>query len=365
MKVLIVAPKGFPDIRVEHEATTLAQEGHEVTVLANARFSKPSKAPFPIKYFWLASPIQVLALIPLFLKEFREADVIHVCDTLLALLAVPLAKLLGKKAILDFFEIRSLVFAYDWRFHPFLKAFGILATFLGELVGSHLADFCVVVTEYALRALPKRYRANRSKFVVVGNAVDPSKVPRVKPSDEFVLCYFGNLNSGLLLLGSLISSLRHVRDIPVKLRIVGDGMLREPARKLAEKLGVLDKVEFTGFVPDEKLPDVLPASLYIDPYWACEPRKHVISWKFSIYMALGRPSIAPKVGDFALKFADVVVFWDPQTPEKLAEILRWAYQNPKSLESLGKKAREKFLSEYNWNKESLKLKALYKALSRL
>jgi glycosyltransferase involved in cell wall biosynthesis len=45
----------------------------------------------------------------------------------------------------------------------------------------------------------------------------------------------------------------HCKEQPVKLKVGGDGNLKSYYQALAEELGVLENIEFTGFLPEESL----------------------------------------------------------------------------------------------------------------
>lgn len=71
---------------------------------------------------------------------------------------------------------------------------------------------------------------------------------------ELNLIYVGRLAREKHL-EELINMIAKVRDIPVKLVIVGDGPAREELEKMTEELGAEDRILFTGMVSPDKVSD--------------------------------------------------------------------------------------------------------------
>lgn len=81
--------------------------------------------------------------------------------------------------------------------------------------------------------------------------VEQPRPPEAK--DELVVMWAGLLFPRKAL-GLAIEALARVRHLPIRLRVVGEGWMREPWRRLAESLGVGDRVEFVGQVPWMEMP---------------------------------------------------------------------------------------------------------------
>ncbi|MGF1607976.1 MAG: glycosyltransferase family 4 protein [Kiloniellales bacterium] len=81
-------------------------------------------------------------------------------------------------------------------------------------------------------------------------------VPEPRPIEdkkELVIMWAGLLFPRKAL-GLAIEALARVRHLPVRLRVVGEGWMRQPWRELAESLGVGDRIEFIGQVPWLEMP---------------------------------------------------------------------------------------------------------------
>ena len=81
-------------------------------------------------------------------------------------------------------------------------------------------------------------------------------------------------------------------DLPnVRLLVVGDGPQELALKRLADKLGVLDRVEFFGFQPDVR-PYLLASHLFIQPSYANEG----VSQSLLQAAAMGLPIVASDIG---------------------------------------------------------------------
>lgn len=76
----------------------------------------------------------------------------------------------------------------------------------------------------------------------------------VEAKKELVLMWAGWLNPRKAL-GLAIEALARVQNLPVRLRVIGEGPMRHPWRKQAEALGIGGRVEFVGKVPWAEMRD--------------------------------------------------------------------------------------------------------------
>ncbi len=82
----------------------------------------------------------------------------------------------------------------------------------------------------------------------------PSRDFRRRPAPEPLFVYTGRLarEKGLPALLSALARMRG-RGVAARLRVVGDGLLRSALERLTGELGLIDAVEFTGWVPLERI----------------------------------------------------------------------------------------------------------------
>jgi glycosyltransferase involved in cell wall biosynthesis len=113
----------------------------------------------------------------------------------------------------------------------------------------------IAVSEFEARVFPRRLRIPASRFVTIPNgaAIDWAPDPASFPEDESLILSVGRLEryKGH---HRVISALPHlIGELPgVHLRIVGSGPYEPELRRLAEALGVEERVEIGGIDPRDR-----------------------------------------------------------------------------------------------------------------
>lgn len=122
-----------------------------------------------------------------------------------------------------------------------------------EWVTAKLSDRMICVSECVRRCMTETFHIDASKTATVYNFCD-LKAPEAAGTDSrpLTISTMGRLTEQK---GQwhLIRALRKIADHAgeaIRLKIIGEGELREPLTRLAEKLGLGDQVEFTGFLED-------------------------------------------------------------------------------------------------------------------
>jgi glycosyltransferase involved in cell wall biosynthesis len=132
----------------------------------------------------------------------------------------------------------------------------------------------IVLTESQRDFLAERYGVDRTKVYVVPNGVAeefflPPRPPRAEPaagseSDPLRLLFVGRLDIQKNV-ARLLDAMAQV-DEPVRLRLVGDGDLRQDLLAQAARLGLGDRVEFVGRKHgDDLLKEYADAELFVLP----------------------------------------------------------------------------------------------------
>lgn len=151
-----------------------------------------------------------------------------------------------------------------------------------------------------------------------------------------------------------------IRRSPVHFLIVGFGPALEVFRSHVTAAGVADRFTFTGYVPDDWLPDCLAAmDICIDtlePGFHSEARSET---KLKQYMAMGRACVATDIGENRTDMDQGAcgVLVPPGNEGLLAGILRVA-ADPPMRERLGALARRRAESLYHWPKLAARLAQL-------
>ena len=143
--------------------------------------------------------------------------------------------------------------------------------------------------------------------------------------------------------------------------IVGIGEDRERLEGIITNSGLSGKVTFTGRIDDAELPDY---------YRLCDiyvmPNREVLGSTDSIEgfgisfieaNACEKPVIAGRSGGTSAAVEDGVSGYlvDPENPEELAEKIRHLLDNPDISADMGRRSRERVLSEFSWEDSARKL----------
>ncbi|WP_136602533.1 glycosyltransferase family 4 protein [Salinigranum halophilum] len=175
-------------------------------------------------------------------------------------------------------------------------------------------------------ALREVYHANgfeRARIEHVPNMVDPSfEVPAVDDGhDWFRLLYVGALeqHKGV---EYLVRSMTHLPD-DVQLRVVGDGRQATELRQLATELGVDTRIEFTGNVPYETIPELYAtADAFVHPGIWPEPFGRTILEA----LEAGLPVVCTDIGGPPETVPDEELRCAPGDPASLAAAVRRAME---------------------------------------
>jgi len=224
---------------------------------------------------------------------------------------------------------------------------------LHRLIGTwkHRVQIYIALTKYAKK---KFVRAGLpgERILIKPNFVypDPGKSDGM---GNFAL-YIGRLSKEKGL-ETLIESWRYLKHIPLK--IAGSGPLEDRLMAIQER-DKLDRIEFLKEVPNHKIfPLIKNARFLILPSRCDEMFPTVILEAF----ACGIPVIASRLGSIAeiLKEEKTGLFFEPGDPVNLAEKVKWAWKNHRSMREMGQIAREEYLIKYTAERNYRTLKEIY------
>lgn len=155
---------------------------------------------------------------------------------------------------------------------------------------------CIAVSHFLREKLISRYRINPDKISVIHNNVSPlffnlSKVSN--KNSDFVFVVVGGLRyakNHKLLFDSLNIAVKTISEI--KIKVVGDGPLRQELEDYAKEIGIIDRIEFLGSCSRNKVKQT------IDTAHALISTSRVETFGINIIEALasGRPVIATDSG---------------------------------------------------------------------
>lgn len=201
-----------------------------------------------------------------------------------------------------------------------------------------------------VKTLVKR-GSDENKTVAVYNWADdsaPSKSSE-KSSDRTEILFAGNIGD-MQDLETVVRAAKLVQDIPIRIRIVGDGVAREDVMTLAKELGTTN-VDFRGAVPRDEMPKIYSsADFSLVTLRDLEVFRGTIPSKFQASIAHGVPVITTVQGDLrGLVEAHNVGFTaESEDAESLAQAMRSAHSIvPKEYSELQKRTRNVYLDHFS------------------
>jgi len=150
----------------------------------------------------------------------------------------------------------------------------------------------------------------------------------------------------------------------LRFRVVGEGPDLESVARLAGDLGVADRVEFRGLVPNEEIPALLSdATAGISPQRGGVFGSLVFSMKVAEYVALGVPVICSGIDTMRHYFSDDdLLFFEPENAEDLARAIRAHLTDPAAAGKRVAKSQAK-LDELGWPTQKMALVGTVEALT--
>lgn len=389
-RVLIIVenlPSPF-DRRVWQEATTLAENGYQVSIIcpvgkgyekkfevidgiAIYRHSLPLEADGAVGYaleygaalFWEF----YLSFKVMFTRGF---DAIHACNPpdLIFLVGGFFKLFFGKKFLFDHHDINPELYE---------AKFGRRDIFWRLMVWCERMTFKTasvsVATNESYKAIaierggmdPERVHVVRS-----GPKLDRLKildpVPALKCSRKYLVGYVGVMGKqeGI---DYLLRAVRHiVHDLnrkDVHFGLVGGGTELEQLEAYSRELGVADFVTFTGRVDDQALLEMLnTADICVNPDVANAMNDKSTMNKIMEYMALAKPIVQFDLTEGRYSAGESSLYAEKNNPVDLAEKILELLADPQRRARMGEAGRARVLNELEWEYEAPKLLRAYDQL---
>jgi glycosyltransferase involved in cell wall biosynthesis len=142
---------------------------------------------------------------------------------------------------------------------------------------------------------------------------------------------------------------------------LGDGEMLPGLRELASELGLVDHVEFPGYVSDERLRIAICSA---DVCLAPDPRNrytdHSTLVKIAEYMALSAPVVSFDLVESRVTAGDAALFAANNDPAEFAALIDTLLDDPERRRTLGAKGRARFERELAWEHSERSLLAAYR-----
>ena len=375
------------DRRVWQEATTLTQDGYQVSIISPIRqgYEKKYEVVDGIHIFRHPLPVEAsgalgyaleysLALFWEFVLAWRVLltrgfDVIHACnppDTIF--LIGCFFKLFGKKFIFDHHDINpELYVAKFGRRDSFYKLMLVLERWTFKT-----ADISIATNESYRRIAIERGGMDPARVFVVRSGPDLKRLRILPPSEslkngrKYLVGYVGVMGKqeGI---DYLLRAARHIvyefRRTDIQFGLVGGGTELEEMQTYSKKLGIADYVTFTGRVPDQQMLEMLnTADVCVNPDVANEMNDKSTMNKVMEYMALGKPVVQFDLteGRFSAQGASLYAKGNDQVD--LARKLVRLLDDPELRAQMGEYGRRRVENKLQWKYEAGRLLKAYEAL---
>jgi glycosyltransferase involved in cell wall biosynthesis len=388
-RVLIIVenlPVPF-DRRVWSEATTLSQNGYEVSVIcpkgpgATAAFEDidgvhihrhwlPAEGSgilgyileYSVALFWeFALSFKILLT--------RGFDVIHACNPpdLIFLVGALYKIFFGKRFVFDHHDINPELYEAKFGRRDLLWR----AMILFERLTFAVADISIATNESYRTIAIERGRMAPSRVFVVRSGPNLLRV-HSRPPDQtwkcgrkFLVAYVGVIGNqeGLDL---LLEAVKHIRDqrlrTDVQFAIIGDGPELNKIKGLSAALGLNDMVTFTGRVDDGILFTILStADVCVNPDRPNSMNDKSTMNKIMEYMALGKPIVQFDLTEGRFSARDASLYARNTDTADFGDKVLQLLDRPETCALMAKHGRDRVRDELAWANEAPKLLEAYRA----
>jgi glycosyltransferase involved in cell wall biosynthesis len=372
------------DVRVRSEAESLVRAGHEVTVIAPRVGAQPrdevvngvrvvrfrlidgstrGAAGFVLEYTMAAVALHREAVRAL----VHGATVLHIHNPPDVFFpAGALYRLAGRTVIFDHHDLFPETIAVKLG-SPAAARLAELAERLTLRVANH-----VIVTNESYAEVARRDGGKRLADITVVRNGPPAAWtrvparPREGPLDEVALVYLGAISAqdGVEGLAPILARLTTGSgSVGASLTIVGDGDARPALTRALAEHGVLDRVQFAGRVPPDRVPEFLQAAdVCVDPAPATDVNARSTMTKIAEYLALGKPVVAYDLLETRRTAADSALLVAPGDVGAFADAIARIAQDPVLRHDLEGRARSRAES-LTWEHSERALLAVYERLS--
>jgi glycosyltransferase involved in cell wall biosynthesis len=345
-QVSVICPKGRGYVRGHEVIDGIHVYRHFLPLEAS------SAAGYAVEYS-LALLFQLL--LSLRIAFSRGFDVIHACnppDTIFIL--ARFYKLFGKRFIFDHHDINPEL--YEAKFGRRDVWYRLLLSL--ERWTFATADVSIATNESYRRIAITRGGMPESKVFVVRSGADLSRLrpvaprPALKRGKPYLVGYVGVIGKqeGLDLLLEAVDYLRReLKRDDVHFTIVGSGTELESLRASARRLGLTDRVEFTGRLPDADLWEILStADVCVNPDRANEMNDKSTMNKILEYMALGKPIVQFDLTEGRFSAGDSSLYARPNDSADFAVKLCELLDDPDRRAYMGAVGRQRVESGLSW-----------------
>ena len=207
----------------------------------------------------------------------------------------------------------------------------------------------------------------KKDLAIVPNGVDLKKFTREFPAEELTALKdkLGIsatekviiTTSRLVHKNGIDTLITAVKNLPVKVLILGSGLQESKLKALTQELEIKDKILFLGHINHDEMIKYLKISdIFIRP-----SRSEGLGVSFLEAMATGLPIIAPNVGgipDF-LKDQQTGLFCEVDNPADLVQKIKILLEDENKRQVIAVKGQELVLNHYSWDKIAVSMKEVF------
>jgi len=391
MKIGMILDQQFPpDSRVENEASTLIDVGHQVflfclsydgisseEVVNKIEVRRYASSTLEYKLSALAYTVpfytnRLSKKITDFINQ-NKVEVLHVHDIRVAGAVFKANKKFGLPVVLDLHENRPAIM----KFYPHLQKFPGKYLISLKKWQRKEEEFIkrstkvVVVTEQAAEEIVNRVNVDRDKMVVVPNSVRKSFYEQHTEdqtilhqyASKFVVLYLGDTNVRRGLLTAIEASKKLSKQIEnYKLVIVGNSTTDPVLKRRVKDLGIEDVVDFEGWKDVSLFPSYIKSSdICISPLHRNLHHDTTYANKIFQYMSFGKALL---VSD-ATAQKDIVeragAGWvhEAKNVDDFIDKALEIYSNSKQAQAFGNHGKEFIETQFSWEITSRDLVRLY------
>jgi glycosyltransferase involved in cell wall biosynthesis len=391
-KILILVenlPSPF-DRRVWQEATTLAANGYEVSIICptGKGYEKHYEVIDGIHIYRYELPVEaegakgyVVEYSAALFHSFRLAwkvrrehgfEIIHACNPpdLLFLIGGFFKLFFRTKFIFDHHDISPELYEAKFGKRDFLWKVMVWL----ERMTFRSADVSIATNESYKRIAIERGGMDPNKVFVVrsGPKLDRLRIfpPRneLKLGRKFLVGYVGVMGQqeGIdYLLQSAAHIIRNMGRTDVHFGLVGGGTSLDQMKRLAVELSIGDYITFTGRVPDQEMLEMLnSADVCVNPDVANEMNDKSTMNKIMEYMALGKPIVQFDLTEGRFSSREASLYARKNDVVDMAVKIVQLLDDPSARQRMGQYGRNRVENELQWAYEAPKLLQAYEALFR-
>ncbi len=393
MKILMILDKPFPtDLRVENEATSLINAGHEVSLLSIAPYSKSQVIDYKgikvyqnaVSTFHSKKMHGLAGMIPWMdwyvqrqvSKIFAEEryDAIHFHDLYMFGAAKKLKEHFDVRLVGDLHEFYVEVLPdYRWtQTFPNRYLISYSKWRRKEKEWLALMDKVVVVNkEMKEKTIPKG--VGSKDIVIVENRLN-TRVFDEYEIDQKVIDRF-NKSFNLLFVGGFVGNrgLEHVVDAmhrlgsyqDIHLVLVGDGALRPVLEQKVKDYGLESRVHFEGWQTQEMVKSYLLAgNVGLIPFKRTPQTDNSSPNKLFQYMYYGLPMISsncPSIQEIVEK-EEIGIVYESEDVDQLVGSIINLYQDSSMRKRFKENGKKAILERYSWDANVTGLIEMYNTL---